>query len=76
MRQIRTVVALTAGAMDSALADDVDAPLFGPYTVGDGERKQVNTRYAVYAPPPLGWPSSRPRIDGTPGVGPSKRGNY
>ena len=30
MRQARTVVALTTGAMDSALAGDVDAPLFGP----------------------------------------------
>ena len=76
MRQTSTLVALTAGAMDIALARDVDAPLFGPYTVGDGERKQVNIRYAVYAPHPLGRPSSRPRIDGTPGVGPSKRGNY
>ena len=53
MRQTSTVVALTAGAMDSALAGDVDAPLFGPYTVGDGECEQVKTRYAMYVPPPL-----------------------
>ena len=53
MRQTSTVVSLTAGAMDSALAGDVDAPLFGPYTVGDGECEQVKTRYYVYVPPPL-----------------------
>ena len=76
MRQTSTVVALTAGAMDSALTGDVDAPLFGPYAVGDAEFEQVKTRYAVYVPPPLGRPYSRPRIDGTPGVGPSKRGDY
>ena len=76
MRQTSTVLALTTGAMDSALAGDVDAPLFGTYTVGDGECKQVKTRYAVYALPPLGRPSSRPRIDGTPGMEPSKRGDY
>ena len=64
MRQTSTVVALTAGAMDSALVGDVDAPLFDPYTVGDGECEQVKTRYAVYVTPPLGRPSSRPRIDG------------
>ena len=76
MRQTSTVVALAAGAMDSAIAGDVDAPLFGPYTVGDGECEQVKTRHAVYAPPPLGRPSSWPRIDGMPGVGPSERGDY
>ena len=53
MRQTRTVVALTAGAMYSALAGDVDAPLFGTYAVGDAECEQVKTRYAVYVPPPL-----------------------
>ena len=53
MRQTSTVVALTAGAMDSALAGEVDAPLFGPYTVGDGECEQVKTQYAVYVLPPL-----------------------
>ena len=53
MRQTSTVVALTAGAMDSDLAGDVDAPLFGPYVVGDVDCKQVKTRYAVYVPPPL-----------------------
>ena len=53
MRQTSTVVALAAGAMDSALAGDVDAPLFGPYTVSDGECEQVKTGYAVYVPPPL-----------------------
>ena len=52
MRQTSTVVALMTGAMDSALAGNVDAPLFGPYTVGDGECEQVKTRYAVYVPPP------------------------
>ena len=31
MRQTSTVVALTAGAMDSALARDVDAPLTGSH---------------------------------------------
>ena len=76
MRQTSTVVALMAGAMDSALAGDVDASLFGPYTVGDGECEQVKTWYALYVPPPLGRPSSLPRIDGTPGVGPSKKGDY
>ena len=74
MRQTRTVVVITSVAMDSALASNVDAPLFGPYKVGDWECEQVKIRYAVYAPPPLGRPSSWPRIDGTPGVGPSKRG--
>ena len=34
MRQTSTVLALTAGALDSALAGDVDAPLFVPYAVG------------------------------------------
>ena len=53
MRQTCTLVALTAGAMDSALAGDVDTPLFGPYVAGDTECKQVKTRYAVYVPPPL-----------------------
>ena len=53
MRQTSTVVALTTGAMDSALAGDMDAPLFGPYVVGDAECEQVKTRYAVYVPPPL-----------------------
>ena len=53
MRQTSTVLALTAGAMGSALAGNVDAPLFGPYTVGDGECEQVKTRYAVYVPPSL-----------------------
>ena len=38
MRQARTVVALTTGAMEIALAGDVDTPLFGPY---------------MYVPPPL-----------------------
>ena len=76
MRQTSTVVALTAGAMDSALAGDVDAPLFGPYAMGDAECEQVKTRYAVYVPPPLGRPSSRPRFDGKSGLGPSKRGDY
>ena len=76
IRQTITVVALTAGAMDSALAGNVDAPLFGSSMAGARECEQVKTRYAVYVPPPLGRPSSRPRIDGTPGVGPSKRGNY
>ena len=52
MRQTITLVALTAGAMDSALAGDVDAPLFGPYAVGDAEFEQVKTQYAVYVPPP------------------------
>ena len=52
MRQTSTVVALTSGTMDSALAGDVDAPLFGPYVVGDAECEQVKTRYAVYIPPP------------------------
>ena len=51
MRQTRTVVALMAGAMDSVLAGDVGAPLFGPYVVGDVECEQVNTRYDVYVPP-------------------------
>ena len=37
MRQTSTVVALTAGAMDSVLAGDVDAPLFSAYAVGDME---------------------------------------
>ena len=46
MRQTSTVVALTAGAMDSALAGDVDAPLFGLYMMGDGKCEQVKTRYA------------------------------
>ena len=41
IRQTITVVALTAGAMDSALSGDVDAPLFGPYAVDDAECKQV-----------------------------------
>ena len=53
MRQTSTVVALTAGALDSALAGDVDAPLFGTYAMGDAECGQVKTRYAVYVPPPL-----------------------
>ena len=53
MRQTSTVVALTAGAMDSALAGEVDAFLFGPYVVGDAECKQVKKWYAVYVPPPL-----------------------
>ena len=53
MRQTSTVVALTAGAIDSALAGNVDVPLFGPYTVGNRECEQVKTRYAVYVPPPL-----------------------
>ena len=44
MRQTSTVVALTAGAMDSDLARDLDAPLFGPYVVGDAECEQVKTR--------------------------------
>ena len=53
-------MALTANAMDSALAGDVDATLFGPYMMGDAEFEQVKTRYAVYVPPPLvghllGW---------------------
>ena len=52
MRQTSTVVALTADTMGSALSGDVDAPLFGPYTVGDGEREQVKTRYVVYVTPP------------------------
>ena len=39
--------------MESALAGRVDAPLFGPYTVGDAECEQVKTRYAMYVPPPL-----------------------
>ena len=52
MRQTSTVVALTAGALDSALAGDMDAPLFGPYAVGDTECEQVKTWYAVYVPPP------------------------
>ena len=51
-RQTSPVVALTTGAMDSALVGDVNAPLFGPYTVGDAECKKVKTRYAVYVPPP------------------------
>ena len=54
-RQISAVMALTTGAMDSALAGDVDAPLFGPYAMGDAECEQVKTRYAVYVPPP--WPA-------------------
>ena len=53
MRQTSTVVVLTAGAMYSALAGDVEAPLFGPYTVGEEECEQVKTRYAVYVHPPL-----------------------
>ena len=53
IRHNSTVVALTVGAMDSALAGDVDAPLFGPYVVGDAECKQVKTRYTVCIPPPL-----------------------
>ena len=53
MRQANTVVALTAGAMDSALSGDVYAPLFGPYVMGDAWFEQVKTRYAVYIPPPL-----------------------
>ena len=55
MRQTITVVALMEGAMDSALAGDVDAPLFGPYAVGDAGCEQVKTRYAVYVPTP--WPT-------------------
>ena len=39
--------------MDSALAGDVDTPLFGPYVVVDTECKQVKTRYAVYVLLPL-----------------------
>ena len=39
MRQTSTVVSLTVGAMDSALAGDVDASLFSAYAVGDTERK-------------------------------------
>ena len=53
MRQASTVVALTAGAMDSALSGNVDAPLFDPYVMGDVECEQVKKRYAVYVPPPL-----------------------
>ena len=53
MRHTSTVVAHTADAMYSALSGDVDAPLFGPYTVGEEECEQVKTRYAVYVPPPL-----------------------
>ena len=53
MRHTRTVVALTVGAMDSALAGDMYAPLFGPYVMGDAECKQVKTPYDVYVPPPL-----------------------
>ena len=60
MRQANTVVALMAGAMDSALTGNVDAPLFGPYMICDAGFKQVKTRYDVYVPPPLvghllGW---------------------
>ena len=43
MRQANTVVALTADAMDNALAVDVDAPLFGPYMIGNAGFKQVKT---------------------------------
>ena len=53
MRQANTVVALTADAMDSALAGDVEAPLFGPYVMGDARFEQVKTQYAVCVPPPL-----------------------
>ena len=76
MRHTSTVVELTLGAMDSALAGDVDAPLFGTYVVGDAECEQVKTRYAVYISLPLVGPFPRPGLDGTPGVGPGKRGNY
>ena len=76
MRQTSTVVALTASAMNSALAGDVDAPLFGPYVMDNTECKQVKTWYAVYVPPPHGQPSLQPVIDGTPGVGPGKRGDF
>ena len=53
-------MALTENAMDSTLAGDVDATLFGPYMMGDADFEQVNTRYAMYVPPPLvghllGW---------------------
>ena len=51
--QANTVVALTADDMDSALASDVDAPLFDPYVMGDTGFGQLKTRYAVYIPPPL-----------------------
>ena len=53
MRQTSTVMALTAGSMDSALAGNVDFPLFGTYVVGDAECEQVKTRYTVYVPPPF-----------------------
>ena len=54
MRQANTVVAPTADAMDSALAGDVDAHLFGTYVMDDSGFEQIKTRYAVYAPP-LPW---------------------
>ena len=53
MRQNRTVVVLTADAMESALAGNVDAPLFGTYVMGNIEYEQVNTWYAVFVPTPL-----------------------
>ena len=51
MRKTNTVVALTADAMDSALAGNVDSPLFGPYVIGEVGINQVKIRYAVYIPP-------------------------
>ena len=53
IHQTSTVVALTAGTMDSALTVDLDAPLFDPYAVGDTECKQVKIWYSVYVPHPL-----------------------
>ena len=55
MHQTSTVVALTAGAMDSDLAGNVDAPLFGTYAVGDAECEQARTWHAVYVLR-LSWP--------------------
>ena len=75
MHQNSTVVALMAVALDSALAGDVDAALFGPYLMGNVECKQVMTRYALYVPSPLGQPYPWPGIDSTPGVEPGKRGD-
>ena len=53
MRQANTVVALTAGAIYSALSGDVNTSRFGTYVMGDAGFEQVKTWYAVYIPPPL-----------------------
>ena len=51
MCQANTVVCLMAGAMDAALAGDVEATLFGLYVSGDAGMEQVKTQYAVYVLP-------------------------